>query len=49
VGVGAPGGTSENSYSRARSISLQAAVLPGAISTGAQKKKKKKKKKKKHP
>jgi hypothetical protein len=29
VGVGAPGGTSGNFQSRARTISLQAAVLPG--------------------
>jgi hypothetical protein len=38
---GAPGGTSGNFQSRARTINLQAAVLLGAIVTGAQKKKKK--------
>jgi hypothetical protein len=47
VGVRAPGGTSGNFQSRARTISLQAAVLPEALATGAQYKKKKKKKKKK--
>jgi hypothetical protein len=44
--VGAPGGTSGNFQSQARTISLQDAVFPAALATGAQQKKKKKKKKK---
>jgi hypothetical protein len=44
--VGVPGGTGGNFQSRARKISLRAAVLPEALATGAQKKKKKKRKKK---
>jgi hypothetical protein len=45
VGVGALGGTSGNFQSRARTISFQAAVFPGALANGSQQKKKKKNKK----